>query len=184
LNRFIKLYLVLLITIAVIQIAGTIIIARSYMIQANNAVVQGGMNQHGFIEAFSKFSMFDVIQSFWFVGPIAIGVGALLFYMFLIWYRDWFAKNTFIYRLLMLPISRMNIYFTKALAIMMTVLGLVAFQLILLNIETMIVEMAVPKVYREDISIVELVAGSDYLSIVLPQNLIEFFIAYGLGFAF
>src|SRR5690625_1181004 len=182
-NRFMKLYIVLLITVAVIQIVGTVITARSYIMQANNAVLNGGMTQHEFIKMYSTFGMIDIIHSLWFVGTIAIGVAALLFYVFFIWYRDWFARNTFIYRLLMLPTSRMNIFFTKAMTIMLTVLGLVAFQLILLNIESMIVKWIVPKVYRDDIKIVDLVAGSEYLSIILPQGLMEFLIAYGLGLA-
>lgn len=184
LNRFMKLFIILLITIAVIQIAGTIILASSYMKRANNAVIQGGMTQHEFIEMYSTFSMMDVIHSLWFMGPIAIGVTALLFYVFFIWYRDWFARNTFIYRLLMLPTSRMNIFFSKATTIMLTVLALVAYQIILLNIEMTITKWIVPKVYRQDFRIVDLVAGSEYLSIVLPRGLAEFVIAYGLGLGF
>lgn len=183
-NRFMKLYTVLLITIAVIQIVGTIVVARSYMMRANNAVFQTGMTQHEFIEMYSTFSMIDVLHTLWFMGPIAIGVVALLFYIFFIWYRDWFARNTFIYRLLMLPTSRMNIFFTKASTIMLTVLGLVASQLILLFVEATIIKWIVPKVYREDLRIVDLVAGSEYLSIILPQGVPEFLIAYGLGFGF
>ena len=183
-NRFMKLYTVLLITIAVIQIVGTIVVARSYMMRANNAVFQTGMTQHEFIEMYSTFSMIDVLHTLWFMGPIAIGVVALLFYIFFIWYRDWFARNTFIYRLLMLPTSRMNIFFTKASTIMLTVLGLVAFQLILLFVEATIIKWIVPKVYREDLRIVDLIAGSEYLSIILPQGVPEFLIAYGLGFGF
>lgn len=184
LNRFMKLFIILLITIAVIQIAGTIILASSYMKRANNAVIQGGMTQHEFIEMYSTFSMMDVIHSLWFMGPIAIGVTALLFYVFFIWYRDWFARNTFIYRLLMLPTSRMNIFFSKATTIMLTVLALVAYQIILLNIEMTITKWIVPKVYRQDLRSVDLVAGSEYLSIVLPRGLAEFVIAYGLGLGF
>mgnify|MGYP001256715970 CR=1 FL=1 len=184
LNRFMKLFIILLITIAVIQIAGTIILASSYMKRANNAVIQGGMTQHEFIEMYSTFSMMDVIHSLWFMGPIAIGVAALLFYVVFIWYRDWFARNTFIYRLLMLPTSRMNIFFSKATTIMLTVLALVAYQIILLNIEMTITKWIVPKVYRQDLRIVDLVAGSEYLSIVLPRGLAEFVIAYGLGLGF
>src|SRR5690625_2835200 len=184
LNRFMKLYTVLLITITVIQIVGTIILARSYIMRANNAVLQGGMTQHEFVEMYSTFSMMNVVHSLWFMGPIAIGVAAILFYMFFIWYRDWFARNTFIYRLLTLPTSRMNIFFTKAVTIMLTVFGLVAFQLLLLDIETNIVKWIVAKMYREDFRIVDLVAGSEYLSIIFPKGLAEFIIAYGLGFAF
>lgn len=67
---------------------------------------------------------------------------------------------------------------------MLTVLALVAYQIILLNIEMTITKWIVPKVYRQDFRIVDLVAGSEYLSIVLPRGLAEFVIAYGLGLGF
>src|SRR5690625_2856390 len=184
LNRFMRLYILLLATIFIIQIIGTIILATQYMRRANDAVFHGGMTQQGFVEMYSTFSMMDVIHSLWIMGPIAIGVAAILFYIFFIWYRDWFARNTFIYRLLMLPTSRMNIFFTKVATIMLTVFGLVAFQLLLLIIEINIVKWIVPKGYREDLRIVDLVAGSEYLSIILPKGFPEFLIAYGLGLAF
>src|SRR5690625_1417433 len=93
------------------------------------------MTELEFIEMYTTFSMMDVAHSLWIMVTIAIGVAAILFYIFFIWYRDWFARNTFIYRLRMLPTSRMNIFFTKVATIMLTVFGLVAFQLLLLNVD-------------------------------------------------
>src|SRR5699024_9563155 len=87
LNRFMKLYIVLLLAIFVIQIIGTIVSANSYMMQANIAVFQGGVTQQEFIEMYSAFSMMDIVHSIWFMGSISIGVAALLFYLFFIWYR-------------------------------------------------------------------------------------------------
>ena len=37
----------------------------------------------------------------------------LIIYVFFIWYRDWLGKNTFIYRLLMLPTARIQCLFGK-----------------------------------------------------------------------
>ncbi|MEI3604208.1 hypothetical protein SPD48_00770 [Pseudogracilibacillus sp. SE30717A] len=184
LNRFSKLYFVLLSSIGIIQIIITVLKARAYLTRANNAVLKGGMTQHEFIEMYSKFSMIDVIHSILFAGTLAIGIAAILFYIFFIWYRDWFAKNTFVYRLLTLPTSRMNLFFTKVITIMMSVLGLVTFQLMMLNIEKTIVKWIIPKVYREDLRIVDMVSASEYLPIILPQGIAEFFIAYGLGLGF
>src|SRR5699024_8880225 len=184
LNRFLKLYIVLLIVIAIIQITGVIIRANMYMGTVTENVVKGGMSQQTFLDMYSPFNMLDVIYSMWFMAPIAIGAAALLFYLFFIWYRDWFAKNTFIYRLLMLPTSRMNVFFAKAVTIMLTVLGLVAFQVVLLLIESTIMKWIVPIVYRVDLSVAEIMSNVFELSIILPQGLMEFFVAYGLGFAF
>ena len=58
---------------------------------------------------------------------------ALIFYCFIIWYRDWFGKNTFAYRLLMLPTSRLNLYIAKATTILLFILGLLADTVIALS---------------------------------------------------
>lgn len=184
LHRFIKLYTGLLVFVAVFQIAGTIVIAKSYMNRANRAIKEGGFTQSEFIMDYDKFGMEYVLYSLWFIGPIAIGVVAILFYLFFIWYRDWFAKNTFIYRLLTLPTSRMNVYVAKVSTIMLTVLGLVAYQLILLKVEIHVMKWIVPKAYRYDNSIPELIANSQFLPIILPKGFAEFLIAYGIGLLF
>ncbi len=55
LNRFMKLYIALLITIAVIQLIGTFVAAQKYMILVNNSFIKGGMNEKAFIEMYSYF---------------------------------------------------------------------------------------------------------------------------------
>lgn len=184
LNRFMKLYVVLLIVILLVQILGTIIVAKNYMNKVNSEVIQGGMSQFEFMQTYSLFSMQDVTYSMLFMIPIAIGVAALLFYLFFIWYRDWFAQNTFIYRLLMLPTARMNIFLAKLTVIMLTVLGLVVYQIILLMIQINIVKWIVPKVYRVDVTVAEITNFHPYLRIIIPQDFTEFLIAYGIGLCF
>lgn len=180
LNRFTKLYIVMLIMIVVVQTTSTIIVATNYMKIASHT----GVSAIEYVRDYSAFSMTDVIYNLWFFGPIAVCVAALLFYLFFIWYRDWFARNTFIYRLLMLPTSRMNIFFSKVTTIMLFVLGLVAYQIILLNVYNQIVKWIVPKGYRVDHSIIEIANSYEFLYIIIPKGFAEFVIAYGLGFAF
>lgn len=62
-----------------------------------------------------NFSMHNVTGSGLF--PLAILIVPLLFvfYSLFTWYREWLGKNTFIYRLLMLPIDRMSIFYAKAM---------------------------------------------------------------------
>src|SRR5699024_11106150 len=100
----------------------------------NQAIYEDGMSQASFIEQFGQFSFYDFGMSLWFVGPIALSIVVLLIYVFFIWYRDWFAKNTFIYRLLTLPTARLNVYLSNAPTIFLMVLELVALQLILILI--------------------------------------------------
>ena len=93
------------------------------------------MPKDEFIEHYGKMSFLNFSQSAWFLGPIAVCGVTLIIYVFFIWYRDWFGKNTFSYRLLMLPTARINVYLAKATTILLYVLGLVALQLLLLPIE-------------------------------------------------
>lgn len=184
LNRFMKLYIALLITIAVIQLIGTFVAAQKYMILVNNSFIKGGMNEKAFIEVYSTFSLIDNAYSLWVLGPLAIGIALLIIYIFFIWYRDWFAKNTFIYRLLMLPTSRMNVFFAKAVTIMLTMLGLIGMQIVLLYLEEKMVKWIVPKVFRVDLTVPEVISGVYQLSMILPESFMEFLVTYSLVFAF
>src|SRR5699024_2496402 len=106
---------------------------------------------------------------------------SLLFYMFFVWYRDWFAKNTFIYRLLTLPTSRMNLFWSKLSVIMLTVLGLVSLQIILLKAQSFILTMMVPVIYRDDLLLSDILVNFHYLNILVPTTKIGFVVAYALG---
>ena len=182
LKRFVKIYFVLIgITIAS-QIIGVIAISRGYLKMANEEIYEQGISMAEFIEWNGMMSMVKVIGSMWFMGPIALCVAALIFYIFLIWYRDWFGKNTFIYRLLMLPTARLNVFLAKATSIMMMVIGLVSIQLLLLPVESRILKMIVPKDFRVDLPATEIISHSDYLQILIPQSFIEFILYYGVGF--
>lgn len=183
-NRFIKLYIALMITIAFIQITGTIVESLKYMSIVKSNVIKYGMSEREFLETHYEFNFIEIVYSLWIFGPIAIGVAILLLYVFFIWYRDWFSKSMFIYRLLMLPTSRMNIFFAKVTTIMLTVLGLIGFQIVLFMIELQIIKWIVPKVFRIDVTIPEITSGIYHLSIIFPEDFTEFIINYGLGFAF
>src|SRR5699024_8968805 len=183
LNRFVKLYTVLIAVIFIIQTGGVIFSAYLYMKRAKDATIRGGISQADYINMYGKFTLSDTVYSMFYIGAIALGVAALVFYVFFIWYRDWFAKNTFIYRLLMLPTSRMNVYFAKLTTIMLTVLGLAGLQIIFLLIQSKIVKWMVPHVYRADQGIGEVVNSTQFLSFLFPNGFAEFVIAYGIGMA-
>lgn len=182
-SRFFKMFMVIVVLTFFIQITGTALSAYNYMRQVNQLVTSGA-SQKEVLEQLSSFSLLDIVTSIYFVLPIFVGVTALLFYTFFIWYRDWFAKSTFIYRLLTLPTSRMNVYFAKLATIMLLTLGLTAFQLILLVIENKMLQFIVPKPYRTDYSISQVIINSEYLSAMLPTSFLEFILYYALGLIF
>lgn len=185
LGRFIKIYFVLAGITIVSQIIGTVLMANDYMENLNDAIYLDGLTTEQFLEQFGAFSLMNMFGSVWYVLPIIFAAAALIFYCFFIWYRDWFGKNTFIYRLFMLPTARLNIFFSKATAIFLMVLGLVALQVILLKIASYILKWIVPVNLRVDLSVMELVSnsyGNLHLGLIIPTSFIEFLINYGIGF--
>ncbi len=181
LGRFIKVYLVLIAITLIVQVTGVIVRANDYLAQADKAIYEDLMPQSQFIEQYGLMSFLNFARSLWFMGPIALSAAALAFYIFLIWYRDWFGKNTFIYRLLMLPTARINVFFAKATSIVLMVLGLVSVQILLLPLESTILKWMVPKDFRADLTVSEMLKF-DYLTILVPQSFMEFILYYGAGF--
>ena len=182
-NRFIKLYIALLAVIFIIQLGTVLFEASSYMALVKEVTKGGRASPEQFLNEYWPFSLVDVIYTRGFLIPIALGAVSVIIYLFFIWYRDWFARNTFIYRLLMLPVNRMTIYFAKLATIIVSVLGLISAQLVYLVIYKQIVKWIVPIVYRTDMKTSLLVASSD-LSVLIPTHFSLFLIIYGLGTLF
>lgn len=183
-NRFIKLYIALLAVIFIIQLGTVLFEASSYMALVKEVTKGGRASPEQFLNEYWPFSLVDVIYALGFLIPIALGAVSVIIYLFFIWYRDWFARNTFIYRLLMLPVNRMTIYFAKLATIIVSILGLISAQLVYLVIYKQIVKWIVPIVYRTDMKTSLLVASSDHLSVLIPTHFSLFLIIYGLGTLF
>ena len=181
LGRFIKIYLVLIGLTIISQIAGVIVVSKGYLSEVNQAINVDSLSKGQFLEQIGPMSMTQITQSIWFTGPIALCIAALIFYCFFIWYRDWFGKNTFIYRLLMLPTARLYVFLAKASSIFLMVIGLVSIQLLLLPVESKILKFIVPLDFRVDMSISEVVSESRYLFTLIPDSFIQFIINYGIG---
>src|SRR5690625_1147142 len=182
LNRFSKIYVTLIVITVVSQLTGAYVLSRQYLNRAHEVMYEQNLTVAQYVSDWGEMSFYHITQSLWFMGPIALCIVALLFYIFLIWYRDWYGKNTFIYRLLMLPTNRLNIYLAKASAIFVMTLGLVALQIILLPIESQIFKWAVPIDFRMDMSMNEMISTFNYLAILFSNTFTNFIIHYGIGF--
>ncbi|WP_028608713.1 hypothetical protein [Paenibacillus harenae] len=127
------------------------------------------------------FEWVMMITQQWFSLPILLSIAVLGLYAFIIWYRDWIGRSTFIYRLLMLPAARSNIYFAKITAFLLFVFGLVSFQLVLLPIEQLIFKLVLPADLRADSHIVEVISINQALAMLIPRGFEQFLYSYGLG---
>ncbi|MFE4075459.1 hypothetical protein [Peribacillus sp. YIM B13477] len=180
-NRFSKIYLSLLLITLVSQFAGVIIVTKSLLKDARETISNEKLSEAAYIANYGGIDFTHITNTLLFVGPIALSAVALIFYIFLIWYRDWFGKNTFIYRLLMLPTSRLSIYFSKATAIFLMVLGLIAFQIIILPMENALFHTNVPEALLNEISISTITKASQVLALIIPSTFTQFLISYGIG---
>lgn len=180
-NRFMKIFLSLVAIVLVSQIAGVIIMAKGYMNRANKAIYEDLIPKEEFLSTIGPMSFIQIAKSVWFIGPIALCAAAVAFYIFLIWYRDWFGKNTFIYRLLMLPTERLNIFLSKATTILLVTFGFVAFQFIILPLEKTILKWMVPKEFRLDMGTQQIIEAFPELQLIIPASFIEFVLYYGAG---
>ncbi|AUJ23786.1 hypothetical protein [Virgibacillus dokdonensis] len=184
LGRFFKFYLVLIGLTIVSQIIGVIAVSKEYMQEANEAIYQDGLSKQAFMDQRGLISLLDWTNSIWFLAPIALCVVTLLIYMFFIWYRDWLGKNTFIYRLLMLPTQRIHLFFAKATTIFIMVLGLVALQVFLIYIAGIVLEWMVPNEFMQTMGVSEVSVASQYVNTILPATFTEFVLYYGTGLMF
>ncbi|MBM7692726.1 hypothetical protein JOC77_002157 [Peribacillus deserti] len=180
-NRFIKIYASLLAIVIIIQTIGVAVVSNSFVNRANEMMMENRWTQEEFIKSNGKMSFSEFMNSFWFAGPIAIAATALIFYIFLIWYREWYGKNTFIYRLLMLPASRYSIYFAKALAIFLMVLGLVGVQILVLPLENELFKVIVPNALREVLAVKDLIYTNAITMVLIPSTFTQFLLHYSAG---
>ena len=181
-NRFSKIYFALLAITLVLQFVGVFMGIHNYESNYNEVMRVDNLTDAAYIEQYGGLNFTNVSSSMWFASSIALCAVALIFYIFLIWYRDWFGKNTFIYRLLMLPTSRLSIFTSKAAAILLMVFGLIAFQLILLPIENALFNQLAPaNLVDYKMSVPMILQTSVILIIIIPSTLAQFFISYGIG---
>ncbi|MFJ7683484.1 hypothetical protein [Peribacillus butanolivorans] len=181
-NRFSKIYISLLLITLVSQFVGVIIGTKSSLNRAHDIMLEEKISEAAYVTNYGGIDFTHIANTLWFLGPIALSAVALVFYIFLIWYRDWFGKNTFIYRLLMLPTSRLSIYLSKASAIFLMVLGLIAFQIIILPMENALFNSYVPEsLLNMEMSTSSIIKFNGVLNLIIPTTFTQFLLSYGAG---
>ncbi|MBM7565721.1 hypothetical protein [Paenibacillus sacheonensis] len=181
--RFWKLLAALAIVTIVLQCVGIIYETQRYTSQVEDQVQMNNSTITAFVQQNGKLSFSEALEraGLSFFASIALCIGGLALYVFFIWYKEWFGKNMFIYRLLMIPTARRNIYFAKLTAILLFVLSLVALQLVLLPLENGLYLLVGGDVLFKSSSIVDLIAGNRILMFLIPPTFADFVIYYGFG---
>ena len=134
-NRFLKFLVPTLLVTAVVQIFLTIFSSLKYNNELEKIIAQGEQ-----LETIPNFSLQDITGNGIYQLSIMLIVLVFVFYSFFIWYREWLGKNTFIYRLLMLPTNRTYLLLTKSLVFLIGGLLAFSFQFGLYFIELKIAE--------------------------------------------
>jgi len=140
--------------------------------------------QQDFESKWPPFSFVNLVEQellMEFAWPILIGVAVIGIYIFFIWYREWFGKDTFVYRLLMLPQPRFHIYLAKGCAIVLFTFSLVAFQIVLIPLERWLFHLIVPEEMRLPSDFSAAVRAHPAWEILLPEAADQFVFSYGVG---
>ena len=182
-HRFSKVYLVLLSITILSQIVGVYVLSRNYLKRMQEVVYEYGHSINDFIQSHGTMNMIKITHSIWFIGPIALCVISLLIYLFIIWYRESYGRSTFIKRLFIMSMPRMNIFFTKLISILIMVFGLIALQILLLYVSSELLTWIVPNDFRTDYTISEIIRHTE-LKIFIPESFTELILIYGIGLMF
>ena len=175
-NRFWKPFAFLAMFTAVFQLFGLIITTHYFM----EDVSITSIDEATYAAQYGKFDFNQFISSFWFAVPILMCFTILMLYIFVIWYREWFGKSSFIYRLLMLPTARITVYTAKLCTILLYTFGLLAWQIVLVVIERIVAKALIPAtLYSNESNFSAYLA--DPLNIVVPITFTEFLLLYGFG---
>lgn len=181
LERLSKLLFTLMGLTLLINLVGYIYTPMQHMGKINEYIAQNSATTQQALDTFGRFSFYDVTQTLWIAGPIEIGVSGLLFYAVFIWYREWFGKNTFAYRLLMLPVSRMTLYFSKLITVFIGIFTLIATQMISLFIGYPIVSAIIESAYAAEIGLMESLRMNFLFIYLFPLEPGYFLVINGIG---
>jgi len=183
-KRFAKIYIGLMVLVAAAQLSYVAYGANHWLNSAKEAmrVNQWTLEQYHNVTGNIMLNSIVVYNGgILYFAPILLCIAVLLLYSCFIWYRDWRGKNTVIYRLLMLPSKRANLYFAKLVTILLFTFGLVALQLVLVPMERLIVQNILPAELYQNISVHDFLKYTIMLKILIPSHFSDFLLSYGLG---
>ena len=125
-KRSSKLYLIVVGALIVLELLSVVVKTMLYersietFMRMNQASELEAVNSYGTFSFAAATSIFDYIMM--------IGVAYILVLALQIWYREWIGESKHIYRLLLLPGSRVSIYFAKLTTVLLVTVSLIGLQ--------------------------------------------------------
>ena len=175
-NRFWTPFTVLATYTAVFQLLGLFMMTRRFNENVRLASLEGS----DVALEYERFELSYFIDSIWFIAPTIICFTILGLYIFAIWYREWFGKSTFIYRLLMLPTARITVYAAKLCTILLFTFGFLAWQVGLVYIEHLAAKALISNsLYSTESNFSAYL--NEPLNILIPTTMTEFILLYGFA---
>lgn len=183
-DRFLKFLLPTLLITGLLQFYQVFQAAQSYKNDADNILAQSPEGTKAVISELGYFSMRNVTSGGIFTLSLGVLVLVFVFYSFFIWYRDWLGRNTFAYRLLMLPIHRIQILLTKAAVFIIG--GLLAFsvQFGMFFIEEIFAKQLIPNGLFMELNMHDIQPMYDlFFDFIFPKSGVQFLSVYSFAFA-
>lgn len=175
-NRFLKFLLPTFVVVATIQLFQLFRQVISYNNNLERAIASGTP-----MDTYSSFSAMNVTNTSLFEFSLYGIILVFMFYSFFIWYREWLGKNTFIYRLLMLPVNRMTIFMSKTLVFLIGGLLAFVFQFGMYALILFLSELLIPAEYYMALS-VHNIQSMFTQSLLFPTTLFQFISRYSFAF--
>lgn len=178
-NRFLKFLLPTLVIVAVLQVFSALTKIFSYNSELERMVARGES-----LDFVSEFTVHNITGSTLFELSILLIVLMFAFYSFFTWYREWLGKNTFIYRLLMLPTNRTYVILTKSLVFLIGGLLAFAFQFGMYFVHLNLAEWLVTSTHYQSLGIHDVQPMYGIIQHVLfPKTVFQFLSYYSFAFA-
>lgn len=181
LDRIKYAYLILIGMVMGLQVFAVFQTRNNFIVHFNQYQKSGQGNMAEFLSEYGPLQFIQVASNSYYFFSIVLAIIILAIYVAVIWYRDWLGKNSFSYRLLTLPGSRMSIFFSKFIALLFMILSLLAIQLILLILEEKLLVMITPTQLYEGSSLRQFMLSFPPFYLILPTTLIDFILHYTLG---
>lgn len=181
-SRFIFIFSVMMGIIVGCQFTSALLNAYNYVNRVEKTMKENNLTYAQYHDKYGLLDMQQIISSLSFVGPVMFGIAVLVIYVFFIWYREWFGKATFSYRLLMLPMNRMSVYFAKLVTLLLFIFAALAIEVTVIYSLLAIIPKIIPSEVYNVLS-AQQIFSNDLLYLILPISIGQFLFDYLLGIA-